>query len=226
MQLMDKGRGLIVFIRYPEKGKVKSRLARDLDEESVAVLYGCFVDDLLGSLKTGNHKLLVAYCPAEKGTETRRRFGVDHEYLPQTGRDLGERMKNAFARCFSDGYNPVVLIGSDCPDLTVGVIEGAFQALESGYDVVIGPALDGGYYMIGFRKDTFHADAFNEIPWGTDAVVAATLQVLSRANYWVHLSRQWRDVDTIEDLLDLIGRNQQTPFARSKTMIFLGEKGY
>ena len=109
--------------------------------------------------------------PQEKETEIKKLFGNDHEYRPQRGTDLGARMKNAFTDCFSEGFKSVVLIGSDFPDLPLKIIEDAFAALDSSSDAVIGPAADGGYYLIGFRYDTFLPAIFEGLIWSTPLVL-------------------------------------------------------
>ena len=90
-------------------------------------------------------------------------LGDEFSYIPQTGDDLGERMKLAFLRCFSEGARSVVLIGSDIPDLPARIVDEAFRALDEN-DAVIGPAADGGYYLIGFKRDTFNGNVFPGIP--------------------------------------------------------------
>ncbi|MGD0211528.1 MAG: DUF2064 domain-containing protein [Desulfomonilia bacterium] len=127
-------RCLIIFARYPEKGQVKSRLACDYDEKFIADLYGHFVDDLLSILSRGNYCLKIAFHPPEKFEAMKERFGVGYKYMPQCGGNLGEKMQDAFQRCFTDQFRSVILIGSDCPDLDVEVIDSSFEALEETED--------------------------------------------------------------------------------------------
>jgi glycosyltransferase A (GT-A) superfamily protein (DUF2064 family) len=129
-------------------------------------------------------------------------------------------MKNCFQRCFADGFSQVVIIGSDIPDLPPETFAEAFTALER-RDAVIGPAVDGGYYLVGFREETFIPEAFEGIAWSTEGVFAETLERLIRAGVGVHRLPSRRDVDTPEDLRDLVRRNRNTPFARSRTMACL-----
>jgi rSAM/selenodomain-associated transferase 1 len=148
-----------------------------------------------------------------------RRFGR-RDGFPQAGADLGERMKNAFQHCFADGFDDVIIIGSDIPDLPPEIFAEAFAALEN-RGAVIGPAADGGYYLIGFRKETFAPEAFEGIVWSTQAVFAETVARLERVGVGVHLLPSWRDVDTVDDLRDLVRRHRDTPFAGSRTMACL-----
>jgi glycosyltransferase A (GT-A) superfamily protein (DUF2064 family) len=129
-------------------------------------------------------------------------------------------MKNAFRDCFADGFTAVVVIGSDIPDLPPEIFAEAFAALES-QGAVIGPAADGGYYLIGFRKETFVPGMFEGIAWSTERVLTETLERLVRAGLGVHRLPPRRDVDTVDDLRDLVRRHRDTPFARSLTMACL-----
>jgi rSAM/selenodomain-associated transferase 1 len=218
---LSSSRCLIVFVRYPEAGKVKSRLARDLGGEFVADLYGKFVDDILDAVNSPRHSLRIAFDPPERSGAMRDRFGSAYEYRPQIGDGLGERMENAFRQIFAEGFGSVLLMGSDCPEITGGIIEDAFCALETGHDAVLGPALDGGYYLIGFKAAMFQPGVFRGIAWGGARVLDDTMELLRERNCRIHLSALRRDVDDKDDLLDLMVRHASTPFDNSRTMAFL-----
>ncbi|MHB8770721.1 MAG: TIGR04282 family arsenosugar biosynthesis glycosyltransferase [Syntrophales bacterium] len=209
----------VIFVRYPEKGRVKSRLAAAFDEGFIVTLYEAFVKDLLATLARRGHPFRIAFTPAEREADICRLFGR-HDRFPQSGADLGERMKNALQHCFAEGFASAVIIGSDMPDLPPELLGEAGAALED-HDAVIGPALDGGYYLIGFRKETLVPDVFKGIAWGSGGVFAETMARLARAGSRVHVLDRLRDVDTPEDLRDLIRRHRKTPFARSRTMACL-----
>ena len=210
---------IVLFVRFPEKGAVKTRLAPLLDGEDLVALYHAFVADLLATLEKCGYPFRIAFTPAEREADMVRLFGR-YELFPQAGPDLGVRMGNAFRRCFSAGFDRVVLIGSDIPDLPPEILTESLAALD-GHDAVIGPALDGGYYLIGFRRETFRPEAFAEIVWGTGEVCIRTRERLSRMGSRVRLLAPWRDVDTPEDLRDLVRRSRGSPFARSQTMAWL-----
>lgn len=214
-----------MFAKYPEKGKVKSRLSQHWDESVIVRLYRCFIEDLLDRLSGGDYQFKIAYHPGEKKSDFVRQFGDTFSYMPQIGDDLGERMHNAFHRCFSESCRFVVIIGSDSPDLPLWIIRDAFQAIET-YGVVIGPSIDGGYYLIGFSRESFFPGIFEGITWATDDVFKKTAQLLKDAGLQPYILPVWRDVDRPEDIFTLIKDNQETAFAKSKTITCLKEFGF
>jgi len=222
---MNKERCLVMFVKYPEKGKVKTRLSQYWDEDMVVRLYRAFVYDLLASLSEGDYGFRIAYHPRERGKDFANEFGDTFSYLPQTGTGLGEKMHNAFKKCFSEGFQAVVVIGSDSPDLPPRIITEAFQALEKS-SAVIGPSCDGGYYLIGFSRESFAPEAFDGIVWGTDGVGKTTMNILKNAKIRVHILPAWRDMDRPEDIVALINDSGETGFAASKTIACLRDYGF
>ena len=216
-----QNRCLIVFVKYPQPGQVKSRLAKDFDSDFAANLYRAFVLDILECAMKGNWQLRIFFYPPEKETEIKETFGNGHEYRPQRGADLGTRMKSAFIDCFSEGFKSLVLIGSDFPDLPLKIIEDSFAILDSPSNAVIGPAADGGYYLIGFRYDNFLPAIFEGLTWSTASVFLETLKILHAYSRQTEIIQEWRDVDTRDDLINLMERNKSTAFAHSRTMKYL-----
>jgi len=212
---------LIVFVKYPQKGKIKSRLARYYDDNFVTGLYENFVFDILKTVDNGDYRLQIYFHPPEKETAIKKLLTGNYQYRPQRGTDLGARMKNAFADCFSEGFKSAVLIGSDFPDLPLKIIEDAFAVLDSPSDAVIGPAADGGYYLIGMKTETFLPDIFSGLPWSTAYVFSETLKILQACGQRTEILPEWRDVDTRDDLISLMERNKSTAFADSRTMEYL-----
>lgn len=209
-----------MFIRFPERGIVKSRLAKDLGEDKAADLYRCFIKDLLERLSKGSYRFQIAFCPAGKEHEIKKMFGNEFLYIPQAGGDLGEKMKNTFRRCFSERLRSAVVIGSDSPDLPAWIIEEAFFSLND-HDAVIGPSVDGGYYLIGFRRETFNPDVFAGPKWGTENVFRQTMTILQETGAMVYVLPEWQDIDRPEDIAVLIGKSEKTAFTNSKTMLYL-----
>jgi rSAM/selenodomain-associated transferase 1 len=195
-------RCLLFFVKNPEKGQVKKRLAASIGPDKALRLYKSFLLNILFTLNKGTFLFYVCFYPADALQSLKRWLGEDYLYMPQQGEDLGERMRNSFVEAFDMGFKRVVLIGSDIPDLPLEFIEEAFASLEE-KDVVIGPTFDGGYYLIGFRDKTFLPQVFKGILWGRESVFEDTTKVLNQEKRSIYTLKRWRDIDTIDDLRNL-----------------------
>ncbi len=222
---MEQDCCLVIFVKYPEQGKVKSRLVLGDNDGHVADLYHCFIEDLLERVSSSDYRFLIAFDPPEKEKDFIERFGKDFSYMPQTGADLGKRMHNAFTSCFAEGFRSVVLIGSDSPDLLREIIEEAFESLKS-YKAVIGPAYDGGYYLIGFSKESFSEVFFENMAWSTNSVYAETIRRFDQERISFGVLPRWRDIDTVNDLKAMLKDCEHSDFSRSKTVKYLKDKGF
>lgn len=190
---------VILFIKAPQRGIVKSRLGTSVGDDIALDLYKCFVDDTTRMLSETGHQFTPFFYPADSRDHIVSWLGPEMPVLPQRGADLGERMKNAFKAIFSRGSTRAVLIGSDMPDLPGTSIDEALMSLEN-HDAVIGPSYDGGYYLIGFSSDSFLPDVFDGIAWSTARVFQQTLAILHGSKYRVHTLQKRRDIDTFDDL--------------------------
>jgi rSAM/selenodomain-associated transferase 1 len=197
---MTQVKNLLIFIKYPTPGKVKTRLGRALGPETAARLYRSMAEGIVKRLVSQPHYFdtTIFYHPPDKALGFKAWLGSDLSYAPQQGKDLGERMYNAFAATYP---RRAVLIGSDCPEITVEIILQAFQALES-YDTVIGPSTDGGYYLIGLCRP--RAELFQDIDWGTSKVFHQTIKKTEALQLSCHILPTLRDVDVLEDLQALL----------------------
>ncbi len=211
---------LIFFIKSPDRAQVKTRLAESIGEERARILYRYFVEDLLDTLTGQDIHLRLCVEPHDAKDDISRWLGNRHDFFPQRGADLGEKMKLAFEETFQQGYRSALLIGSDAPDLTGDIFKEGFVALSS-HDAVLGPSMDGGYYLIGFRDETFRPEIFEGIPWSTNVVFQQTLEAFIAFGDVVHILPAWRDVDVIEDLKALMHRHGESPFRQSRTMRYL-----
>ena len=200
-------RCLLFFIKYPEIGKVKSRLAAIIGDETAAKLYEDFIMQMLSTLKKGDFPFYICFHPKNALRALKGWLGSQYHYIPQKGKDLGERMRNAFTQTFKIGFRRVVLIGSDIPDLPLEFVEEAFTSLKK-KDAVIGPALDRGYYLIGFKDKTFSPHVFEGMAWGTETVFAETMLTLKKLRRKVHILPYQRDIDTVDDL-EISGKAQK-----------------
>ena len=196
---MTKNNAVITFIKSPEKGRVKTRLAKGVGEDAALALYQCFVMDVLDMVRSTSWALRVYFHPEKSRRRIRSWLGNDLDLFPQAGTTLGDKMKNALAETFAAGYERALLIGSDLPDLPSGIIDTAFNALNS-TDAVIGPSSDGGYYLIGFTAKGFVPWIFNDIPWGTNRVLDLTLNNFQDHAVSPFCLPVWRDIDTQEEL--------------------------
>jgi len=212
----------LFFVKYPEPGKVKTRLAASIGPDKAAELYGNFVLDLLGKLESTRLRFKICFYPEQKRELLMGWLGDGHDYMAQKGGDLGERMVTAFLEAFAGGHRRVILVGSDFPDLPQSFLEESLGALNT-HDAVIGPAMDGGYYLIGFMKEAFCHQAFEGMPWGTEGVFRQTLSILKAHRKRVYILPVWNDIDTLEDLRQLTERAKDSGFADSRTMSFLSK---
>jgi rSAM/selenodomain-associated transferase 1 len=214
---------VLLFIKAPVRGRVKSRLAAAIGDDAALQLYRHFILDVIGMLTRTAAPFRICCYPPEAMESVAHWLGPRYRYLPQEGNDLGDRMNRAFERIFSEGFDRAVLIGSDIPDLKESVIAEAFDALDR-CDAVLGPASDGGYYLVGFNRNAFLPDLFRGFAWSTPEVFQNSMTILRKALLRVHLLPVWSDVDTVEDLNKLIARNEHSGFKKSGTMTYLDQQ--
>lgn len=209
---------VILFAKIPAKGRVKTRLAQDFDPDFILRLYESMLLDTIDMLKDSGFPFRICIHPPDAIEEARKRLGSDHAFMPQTGDGLGERMEQAFVRVFSEGFREAILIGSDIPGLSSGTVREAFASL-SRHDAVIGPANDGGYYLIGFTRGTFSPEIFHSMQWSTPAVFRETLRRLASASRFVHVLPECIDLDTREDLITLLRCKDRTVAPRTLSLL-------
>ncbi len=186
---------LIVFMKAPVLGRVKTRLAQSIGEASATTLYRLMCEQLLSLSVPSNCDVIIAYDDEAKADLPSYVEGKTLFY--QTGDGLGERMHNAFETVFAKGYESAILVGSDIPEVTEHLLEKAFGLLSQN-DAILSPTHDGGYYLIGFHQKTFCKAAFEGITYSQSDVYANTLCTLSHLR--VARGEVLRDIDTLEDL--------------------------
>ncbi len=186
---------LIIFYRNPEFGRVKSRLAVTIGEDRALAIYLYMAAHArtVSSLVSVDR---VVYYSSFIDREDNWSNDTFAKRL-QCGEDLGERMKHAFEESFNSGYDSICIIGTDCLEITEEILTEAFEALDR-HDAVIGPAVDGGYYLLGMNK--FIPELFDNKQWSTSSVGKATIDDLKRLSYSYQLLPQLRDIDTESDL--------------------------
>ena len=194
---------LIVFTRYPEPGKAKTRLIPALGTQGAANLHRQLTEYTLSRVRElqGERPTSVeVYFSGGNQQLMQDWLGADFVCKPQVDGDLGLRIVSAFDGAFSNGIEGALIIGTDCPDLSAKIMSEAFDGLIL-HDLVLGPALDGGYYLIGLRR--VFPQLFAEIPWGTSEVLAKTIAIASSMNLSIAYLPPLADIDRPEDLAQL-----------------------
>jgi rSAM/selenodomain-associated transferase 1 len=193
-----------IFARHPVPGKVKTRLAAELGEKRAAEIYGAFITDLADRFRGIAAARILCYCPGS--TDSRHYFeavvGRDYRLWPQPDADLGARMQRFFEDHIRSAGDRAVIIGSDSPTLPQDFVERAFSALDTA-DCVIGPATDGGFYLIGMCDRTW--PVLSGVEWSTSRVLDQTVQRLEACGARLALLPAWYDVDTPDDWRMLVG---------------------
>jgi rSAM/selenodomain-associated transferase 1 len=192
---------LLVFAKAPVSGRVKTRLTPPLPPDEAAALYEACLRDVVALCARERARVELWYHDDGRAAAY---FADEFPHLTQAEQSaghLGEKMRNAFARSFADGAQRTLIVGSDVPTLPESLLNAAVSGLRDA-EMVIGPTLDGGYYMIGLTQDAWsraHA-LFDDVEWSTDAVFRATVDKATQAQLQMHVLPGWYDIDTIDDL--------------------------
>ncbi|HEX4962040.1 MAG TPA: TIGR04282 family arsenosugar biosynthesis glycosyltransferase [Thermoanaerobaculia bacterium] len=218
----NPSRRLLLFTKPARPGKVKTRLIGDLTPEQAARLHTAFLEDVLARLREGDFELRIAWA-----------LDADEEVpagpLPgtrQEGSDLGERLYRALSAAAAGGAGVVAAVGSDYPELPLARVHRAFSAVEAGADVALGPAEDGGYYLIVLRAGAVAPRLFAEVAWSTEQVLPATLERCRELGLTVELLPEASDVDTPADLRRLAARMATSDLGCPKTRDLLLALGF
>ncbi|MDG6026041.1 MAG: glycosyltransferase [Candidatus Brocadia sp.] len=209
---------LIVFLKYPNPGQVKTRLATDIGEERACFIYQSLAEQIVRHIfpvKPRTYEVGIFFTPADKEDEIKAWLnpllsaipGADVQFISQEGNELGDRISHAFKKTlqsYSHGKEDkmsssrkAIIIGTDCPEIDAELIENAFEVLKE-KDVVIGPCKDGGYYLIGMSRHM--PDLFTGIDWSTNRVFAQTIEKIQKKNLSCGILKTLADIDRFEDL--------------------------
>jgi rSAM/selenodomain-associated transferase 1 len=191
---------LIVFSRYPEPGTTKTRLASVLGDHGAAEIQKKLTEHTILQARQflqSDPIEAIIYFDGGSLEQMREWLGPDLQYQHQGRGDLGQRMLKAFGAAFEQKYKRVVIIGADCPGLQASHMTQAFRALRH-KDLVLGPAIDGGYYLIGLSYN--EQSLFKEVAWGTDKVLEKTVTLAEQKGLSLYLLEKLSDVDRPEDL--------------------------
>ncbi len=193
---MKKKELLLIFTRNPELGKCKTRLAATIGDRAALQVYQILLEHTV--YITNNLKLVKQVYYSTSIVENDIWNPTIYTKRQQEGEDLGVRMHNAFKKGFEEGYTNIIIIGSDMYDLSQQDLRNAFNALET-HDYVIGPAEDGGYYLLGMK--ILNSQVFTNKSWGTNTVLKKTLNDLQETN--IKLLEERNDIDYYEDIQDI-----------------------
>jgi len=189
-----------LFVKPPIPGLVKTRLARDIGNEAACTIYRRLAEDTIQQIQACGIPLALFFDGDNPSLLPQSWLDAAGICFFQQGADLGKRMAHAFTQLFKDGFKQVVLIGSDIPGIDATYLHTAMTLLAS-HDMVIGPALDGGYCLIGFHHEQFSAALFENIPWSSDQVFHLTMQSAETAGLSTGILPPLQDIDTYDDLL-------------------------
>ncbi len=199
---------LIVFLRFPESGKVKMRLAQKLGNRLATEFYKICAENIFSICDklSYNSVKTILFSSEKKNVEkilnwTKEQFQVEF----QIGGSLGLRMQKAFQDVFNDNLGKAIIIGTDILDISEEIILKAFDSLDE-YDIVLGPAKDGGYYLLGMNKK--HNELFESIPWSSSETMKATINNIEKLKLKYKLLDTLGDIDTKEDLIDWLKHNE------------------
>lgn len=186
---------LIIFVKAPRPGHVKTRMAKTIGDAASVSAYRTLVKVLINRLRKLS-EIELRFSPDDAYSEIQPWLSADWSAHPQGDGDLGQRLELAITTAFDSGHEKVVIIGSDCPFVSEGDIRSAWAAL-SDHDLVLGPATDGGYWLIGLRQPA--SSLFKQIDWSTSSVFQTTLQRARNAGLSIKVLRELSDVDTESD---------------------------
>lgn len=192
---------LIIYLKAPIEGFVKTRLARNIGHREALKTYRKLVKNQLSKLPRNQHTQ-VHFTPEDELTTIKTWLGDAYKYEAQATGDLGQRLTRSIASAFQQGCQSCICIGSDCPALDMKHIHEAEAALNNGADVVFGPCQDGGYYLIGLKAPA--PQLFEDIPWSTQDTLAVSLQRAKTLRLKIHLLETLYDVDDLQNLKQAI----------------------
>ncbi|WP_057936444.1 TIGR04282 family arsenosugar biosynthesis glycosyltransferase [Algoriphagus resistens] len=186
--------GIVIFQKNAQLGKVKTRLAATIGDQSAFEAYGLLVEYTHKVVSQNEAQKILFFSDHLESNLTK--YPKNYRFELQSGPDLGKKMSNAFQQLFEQKFDRLVIIGTDCAEITSELISEAFEKLDK-HEVVIGPADDGGYYLLGMRR--FIPGLFEGIPWSTDRVTGLTKDYLTQNDIPFALLPTLSDVDVAED---------------------------
>jgi uncharacterized protein len=214
---------LVILTKFPEPGQTKTRLVPPLSSAEAAELaHALLLDQLQNLTAFSAAQLFIAFTPPDKANFFEALLPRENSCFPQQGESLGDRMRHAFDVLFSRGFKRVLLIGADLPAIPLKILTDAIAALENDSEIVLGPASDGGYYLVGMNR--LIPEIFKDISWSQPDVLAITTAKLVSHNRKFKLISPWYDIDIIDDLRRLNSECAVAPAGFMKNTLPLLQK--
>jgi uncharacterized protein len=213
-----RGRGerVLVVAKAPRPGRTKTRLCPPLSADEAAALGRAMLLDTLETCRLEIPDVGFLHAERHEAPALRALGGPDAPLVLQAGKGLADALRSGAAAALSAAA-AVALVSSDIPGIPAGSLGRAFAALAGGTDVVLGPGLDGGYWLVALRAP--HAAPFEDVPWSTPAVLDATLERCAAGGLAVSLLDPWRDIDTADDLAALLPCLDGLPGTRTVSLV-------
>jgi uncharacterized protein len=204
---MNEQNNVIIFCKYPVEGNVKTRIANTIGNEIAVNLYKLLSEYIFQELlKTEDVFQYLFYDNYADRDKIKNWAGGEFSFELQEGNDLGDKMYNAFKKVIDRGSTKTIIVGTDVPDISSDIIQKAFLALNNS-DVVIGPARDGGYYLLGIKK--LYRSFFTGIEWSKDTVLKKTLEKINSLDLSYSMLPELIDIDTEEDLKNWLANDTE-----------------
>jgi rSAM/selenodomain-associated transferase 1 len=214
---------IVLFVRVPLQGRVKTRLVKGLGADGACLLYQAMVADILSNIKACAFPLYLFHDGTEASALPAAWVAAAAKVIAQQGAGIGARMAAAFEYCFAENIEEVILVGSDIPGLDADVLVKASAALAS-HDAAMVPVIDGGYCLIALQRERYRARIFEGIPWSTNQVLRVTLQRFKECTMSVHLQSALFDIDTMVDVQRYCQKPLAQALAINQVLAHLGKR--
>ena len=217
-KLKDIDASIILFLKYPTEGKVKTRLAKTIGNKKAALIYKIMAENAIQSVEkfTRTYKYIF-YTEKNDMQLVNDWIKKKYFYALQDGNDLGERMKNAFRQVFAHGSKKAIVLGTDIPDISKEIINEAIMELDK-YDLVVGPSPDGGFYLLGMKK--YYHFLFEDIIYSTSSVFEKTINRAKRHSLTFKLLKPLSDIDTEDELIEWLSVNKNSKLKKEIKRIY------
>ena len=192
----DHENEILIFAKRPLLGRCKTRLAQGVGDANALLIYQALLDHTLAAVRETPYRKVLMADPPEHAADGPQWAPSMDAYFAQAQGDLGERMASAVAAAFGRGAKKIILIGCDCPQISKDSVISTFNELDR-TDVVLGPTVDGGYYLLGLKEN--HASLFQDVPWSTGVVLEKTLNILKFQTLSYISLNAFSDAGTLED---------------------------